>query len=93
MEHYHKRSNVQSTFSAVKGKFGDSVMSKNDTARSMGPLAAISVAGLVLLRTTIKVVAAAQATPPAWFHPGRVHTETNVSIAGSQSYVSRARSP
>jgi hypothetical protein len=32
MAHYHKRSNVESTFSAVKRKFGDSVMSKNDTA-------------------------------------------------------------
>ena len=32
MNHYHKRSNVESTFSAVKRKFGDSVMSRNDTA-------------------------------------------------------------
>ena len=32
MQHYHKRSNVESTFSAVKRKFGDSVMSKTDTA-------------------------------------------------------------
>jgi transposase len=32
MEHYHKRSNVESTFSAVKRKFGDSVRSKTDTA-------------------------------------------------------------
>jgi hypothetical protein len=32
MEHYHKRSNVESTFSAIKRKFGDSVMSKTDTA-------------------------------------------------------------
>jgi hypothetical protein len=32
MAHYHKRSNVESTFSAVKRKFGDSVRSKNDTA-------------------------------------------------------------
>jgi hypothetical protein len=30
--HYHKRSNVESTFSAVKRKFGDSVRSKTDTA-------------------------------------------------------------
>jgi transposase len=28
--HYHKRSNVESTFSAVKRKFGDSVMSRSD---------------------------------------------------------------
>jgi transposase len=32
MEHYHKRSNVESTFSAIKRKFGDSVRSKTDTA-------------------------------------------------------------
>jgi Transposase DDE domain/SWIM zinc finger len=31
-QHYHKRSNVESTFSAIKRKFGDSVMSKNPTA-------------------------------------------------------------
>jgi hypothetical protein len=32
MAHYHKRSNAESTFSAIKRKFGDSVMSKNDVA-------------------------------------------------------------
>ena len=32
MTRYHKRSNVESTFSAVKRKFGDSVMSQTDTA-------------------------------------------------------------
>jgi hypothetical protein len=32
MTHYHKRSNVESTFSAIKRKFGDSVMSKNPVA-------------------------------------------------------------
>jgi hypothetical protein len=32
MEHYHRRSNVESTFSAIKRKFGDSVRSKNDVA-------------------------------------------------------------
>jgi hypothetical protein len=31
-EHYHKRSNVESTFSAVKRKFGDAVRSKTDVA-------------------------------------------------------------
>jgi transposase len=30
--HYHKRSNVESTFSMLKAKFGDSVRSKTDTA-------------------------------------------------------------
>jgi len=32
MKHYHKRSNVESTFSAIKRKFGDSVRSKCDYA-------------------------------------------------------------
>lgn len=32
LQHYHKRSNVESTFSAVKRKFGDAVRSKTDTA-------------------------------------------------------------
>jgi transposase len=30
MEHYHKRSNVETTFSMVKGKFGDSILSKSE---------------------------------------------------------------
>jgi hypothetical protein len=30
--HYHQRSNVESTISMVKRKFGDSVRSKGDTA-------------------------------------------------------------
>jgi transposase len=32
LKHYHKRSNVESTFSMVKAKFGDSVRSKTDVA-------------------------------------------------------------
>jgi diadenosine tetraphosphatase ApaH/serine/threonine PP2A family protein phosphatase len=32
LTHYHKRSNVESTFSMVKAKFGDSIRSKTDTA-------------------------------------------------------------
>lgn len=33
MEHYHKRSNVESTFAAIKKKFGESVKSKNRVAQ------------------------------------------------------------
>jgi transposase len=33
LQHYHARSNAESTFSAIKRKFGDSVKAKND--RSM----------------------------------------------------------
>ena len=32
LQHYRKRSNVESTFSAIKRKFGDAVRSKTDTA-------------------------------------------------------------
>ena len=32
LKHYHLRSNVESTFSMVKRKFGDSVRSKTETA-------------------------------------------------------------
>jgi transposase len=32
LAHYHKRSNIESTFSAIKRKFGDSVRSKTDVA-------------------------------------------------------------
>lgn len=34
LAHYHKRSNVESTFSMVKGKFGDSLRSKKFTAQT-----------------------------------------------------------
>jgi transposase len=33
LAHYHKRSNVESTFSAIKRKFGGAVRSKNWTAQ------------------------------------------------------------
>lgn len=33
MEHYHMRSNVESAFSMLKDKFGDSVRSKSDTGQ------------------------------------------------------------
>ena len=32
LAHYHKRSNVESTFSMIKAKFGDHVRSKTDKA-------------------------------------------------------------
>jgi transposase len=32
LEHYHKRSNIESTFSMLKAKFGDNLRSKTDTA-------------------------------------------------------------
>jgi transposase len=32
MEHYHQRSNIESTFSMMKRKFGDSLRTKTDVA-------------------------------------------------------------
>lgn len=33
LEHYHKRSSIESAFSMVKAKFGDSLRSKSDTGQ------------------------------------------------------------
>ena len=33
LQHYHKRSNVESTFSMMKRKFGDSLRSKSDVGQ------------------------------------------------------------
>ena len=33
MEHYHMRSNIESAFSMIKGKFGDAVRSKSDAGQ------------------------------------------------------------
>jgi transposase len=41
LNHYHKRSNSESTFSMVKAKFGDSLRSKTDTAMVNEALAKI----------------------------------------------------
>ena len=41
LAHYHKRSNVDSTFSMIKAKFGDAVRSKTDTAMKNEVLAKI----------------------------------------------------
>lgn len=33
LQHYHKRSNVESTFSSIKKKLGETLKSKNKTAQ------------------------------------------------------------
>ena len=33
LQHYHKRSNVETTFHMIKSKFGDSIRSKTETAQ------------------------------------------------------------
>jgi transposase len=41
LTHYHNRSNVESTFSAIKRKFGDAVRSRTDTSMKNESLAKI----------------------------------------------------
>lgn len=49
LQHYHKRSNVESTFSMIKRKFGDSLRSKTDTAMVNETLCKILSHNLVVL--------------------------------------------
>lgn len=49
LAHYHKRSNVESTFSALKRKFGDSLRSKSDTAMVNETLCKVICHNLVVL--------------------------------------------
>jgi len=49
LTHYHKRSNVESTFSMVKRKFGDSIRSKTDVAMVNETLCKILCHNIVVL--------------------------------------------
>jgi len=49
LAHYHKRSNVESTFSMIKRKFGDSLRSKTDTAMVNETLCEVLAHNLVVL--------------------------------------------
>ncbi len=49
LAHYHKRSNVESTFSMMKRKFGDSLRSKTDVAMTNETLCKILAHNLVVL--------------------------------------------
>ena len=49
MEHYHKRSNVESTFMMVKQKFGDGLKSKNFTAQKNELLCKLIAHNLVVM--------------------------------------------
>jgi transposase len=49
LNHYHKRSNVESTFSMMKRKFGDSLRSKTDTAMVNETLCKVLCHNLVVL--------------------------------------------
>ncbi len=49
LEHYHKRSNVESTFSMIKRKFGDALRSKTETAMVNETLTKVLCHNLVVL--------------------------------------------
>ena len=49
MQHYHKRSNVESTFAMIKAKFGDALRSKTKTAQVNEALAKVLCHSLVVL--------------------------------------------
>jgi transposase len=49
LRHYHKRSNVESTFAMMKAKFGDSIRSKTDVAMKNEALAKILCHNIVCL--------------------------------------------
>jgi len=49
LEHYHQRSNAESTFSAVKRKIGEAVKSKNPTAQRNEVLAKVLAYNLTVL--------------------------------------------
>jgi transposase len=49
LQHYHKRSNVESTFSMMKRKFGDGLRSKTDVAMVNETLCKVLCHNLVVL--------------------------------------------
>jgi transposase len=49
LQHYHKRSNVESTFSMIKRKFGDALRSKTDAAMVNETLCKLLCHNLVVL--------------------------------------------
>ena len=49
LDHYHKRSNVETTFSMIKRKFGDSLRSKSDVAMTNEALCKVLCHNIVVL--------------------------------------------
>ena len=53
LEHYHKRSNVETVFSMVKGKFGDAVRSKTDVGQVNEVLAKVLCHNICVLNQSM----------------------------------------
>ena len=53
LSHYHKRSNVETTFSMIKAKFGDAVRSKSDVGQMNEVLCKVIAHNLCVLISSI----------------------------------------
>lgn len=53
LEHYHQRSNVETTFSMIKAKFGGSLRSKNRTAQINEALCKVPAHNLCVLHQSM----------------------------------------
>jgi transposase len=69
MKHYHQRSNVETTVSMVKAKFGDSLRSKTDTALRNETLLKLLCHNIVVVH---QAVAELGIEPVFWPTPGSV---------------------
>src|SRR5262245_25829016 len=78
LKHYHKRSNVESTFSAIKRKFGDSVRSRTDTSMRNESLAKIVCHNLCCV---IQEWHELGIDPTAWGMPARKSDEPSGPVA------------
>ena len=78
LAHYHKRSNVESVFSAVKRKFGDSVRSRTDTSMKNEALAKIVCHNLCCV---IQEWYELSIDPTAWGMPARKSDEPSEPLA------------
>lgn len=75
LDHYHKRSNVESTFAAIKKKFGETIKSKNRTAQVNEMLCKIIAYNItVLIRELIDFGADKEL-----FHIFDLHKETTMN--------------
>jgi transposase len=54
LEHYHKRSNAETAFAAIKGKFGDSLRSKSDVGQINEALCKVLCHNLCVLVRVIR---------------------------------------
>lgn len=86
LAHYHKRSNVETTFSMIKRKFGDSLRSKTDTAMINETLCKMLCHNLVVLIHEIHELGIDPIVLGGQFDPGSLRLITT-AIQSSASIV------